>query len=180
MLTHTAHNTLCCSLPLCLQALYKSKVVTDQAAGQWRKPCPHELQAALHTMIHTPPHGGAAAAVNNTGSNGDFATAATAGGAGSSGGGSSIAAAAARGASVASDGGESPARQSSSSSSEAGSSLSSSNSIDSCEMNNEGEVEGKTRLSLIFLLDSSGSVGDGECAAGICCGRHVMFACSSV
>jgi hypothetical protein len=32
-------------------------------------------------------------------------------------------------------------------------------------MNNEGEVGGRTRLSLVFLLDSSGSVGDGECAA---------------
>lgn len=162
------------SLLPCLQALYKSKVVTDQAAGQWRKPCPHELQAALHTMIHTPPR---AAAVDNTGSSDTISTpqpaspataaaAASVGGAGSSGGGSSTAAAAAaRGASLASDGGDSPARQSSSSSSEAGSSLSSSNSIDSCVMNNEGLAEGKTRLSLIFLLDSSGSVGDGEYAA---------------
>lgn len=163
---------------LCIQALYKSKAVTDQAAGQWRKPCPHELQAALHTMIHTPPRG--AAAVNNTGSSdtssapqpAPLATAAAvdsaadaAGGAGSSGCSPSTAAAAARGASPASDGGDSPARQSSSSSSDGGSSLSSSNSIDSCDMNNEGVVEGKTRLSLIFLLDSSGSVGDGECPA---------------
>jgi len=56
--------------------------------------------------------------------------------------------------------GGSPMRQASSSSS-GGSSLSSSASIDSGIMNNTG-TEGKTQLALIFLLDSSGSVGDGE------------------
>lgn len=59
--------------------------------------------------------------------------------------------------------GGSPMRQACSSSS-GGSSLSSSASIDSVIMNNTG-TEGKTQLALIFLLDSSGSVGDGESQA---------------
>jgi hypothetical protein len=59
---------------------------------------------------------------------------------------------------------DSPARQSSSSSCNGGegASLSSSGSIDSVGMNNRGLLEGKTQLAVIFLVDSSGSVGDGE------------------
>jgi hypothetical protein len=57
---------------------------------------------------------------------------------------------------------DSPARQLSSSSSGDGPALSSSGSIDSVGMNNRGLLEGKTQLAVIFLVDSSGSVGDGK------------------
>jgi hypothetical protein len=157
------HATAAALLPHCccsaLQALYKSKVVTDQAAGQWRKPCPFELQAALQTMINT--------ATSTTGTK---PTTTTTG----SGGAAAVA-------SDSSEGGNGPVRQSSSSSSgssvtdseEGGvsqGSLFSSTSLDSGVMNNagvmEGGGEGKTELAVIFLLDSSGSVGDGECGVG--------------
>lgn len=153
------------------QALYKSKVVTDEAAGQWRKPCPFELQAALQTMVHT----------GNSPPNSSTTTTTT-----------TPAAAAAVG-SVSEEGSDSPGRQSSvvstististtSSNSSGGegvagssSSLLSSTSLDSGVMNNEGvavAVGAKTELAVIFLLDSSGSVGDGEGAqapALVCC-----------
>lgn len=147
-------NCAAAMLLCCLQALYKSKIVTDQSAGQWRKPCPFELQAALTTMINT-------TATTGTSTRPSIPSAAAkdavAGGSVSEGGDS-----------------PSPARQSSSSSSvteseEGGASqgsLFSSTSLDSGVMNNEGPVEGggegKTELAVIFLLDSSGSVGDGE------------------
>ena len=146
-----------------LQALYKSKVVSEQEAGQWRKPCPYELQAALQCMIQ-PPATAPPPSPNRTQPPTPDSLAADA---------NSAAAAFAADTAASSEGeGGSPVRRASSSSSE-GPGLSSSGSIDSGAVNNEGMVEGaaaaaggKTQLAVIFLVDSSGSVGDGEQGGG--------------
>lgn len=165
---HAPHPHL--PMLLALQVLYKSKIVTDQAAGQWRKPCPFELQAALQSMINTKPTHSSSA--NDTPRSPDTTSNST-----SSTPTAAFAAAGGSGGSVSEDL-DSPVRQSSSSSSEiVAGSLFSSASLDSGVMNNAGvaaAAEGKTELAIIFLLDSSGSVGDGECRACVVVGASVQ------